>query len=123
MGLDINFLKVRTKEENLAYFRKVNFLVGFFEDYFDKKVENCENFKINKASVEELKSRCVKVLENHDLAKTLLPTTAGFFFGDLEYDEYYFRDVEEVMHTCDEVLLPEFDDLDDDEYIVFYIWY
>jgi hypothetical protein len=123
MGLDINFVRIKTVEENLAYFRKVNFLVGFFENYFDKEIENCENFKITKKSVEELKTRCEKVLANHKLAEELLPTREGFFFGSLNYDEYYFEDVAQVLDTCKEVLLPEFEDLEDDEHIAFCIWY
>ena len=33
------------------------------------------------------------VLDDHDLAPKVLPTSSGFFFGDTTYDEYYFEDV------------------------------
>ena len=34
-----------------------------------------------------------KVIENASVAKELLPTQSGFFFGSTEYDEYYLEDV------------------------------
>lgn len=123
MGLDISFRKVRKNSRELAYFRKVNFLVKFFEDYFGKQIKNCEDFEITKGSIIELRDRCNKVLKNHDLAKQLLPTTEGFFFGSTDYDDRYFKDVAAVLRHCDEDILPQFDKLDDDEYIVFHIWY
>lgn len=46
------------------------------------------------------------VLDNHDLAPKILPTQSGFFFGDTEYSDYYFEDVEHLY----EVLLAEKED-------------
>lgn len=43
------------------------------------------------------------VLNNHDLAPKLLPTQSGFFFGDTEYDDYYFDSVKNLY----EILLAE----------------
>lgn len=34
-----------------------------------------------------------KVIEDASVAKELLPTRPGFFFGSYEYDEYYLKDV------------------------------
>lgn len=42
--------------------------------------------------------------EAQDLAKELLPCTEGFFFGSQLYDNWYFRDVAELLATCNEVL-------------------
>ena len=41
----------------------------------------------------ELKILCEKVLENNNLAKELLPSSNGFFFGSTEYDSGYFEDL------------------------------
>ena len=120
MGLDIYFNKVR--REQVGYFRKVNFLVA----YFEKKGFNIEtqaDYYTCREDIEELIETCKKVLENHDLADELLPTMSGFFFGDTDYNEYYFEDVEEVLRYCKEELLPMFEDLDKGEYITFDTWY
>lgn len=68
---------------------------------------------------EELLDLCNQVLEDHSKAQYLLPTMNGFFFGDTDYDEYYFKNVEEVRDVVKDKLLPAFDDLDENEYIEF----
>ena len=120
MGLDIYFKRV--KEEEVGYFRKVNFLVSYFE-IRGYDIENCKPIEVSEDDILELANRCKLVLSNHQLASEILPTTSGFFFGSTDYDEYYFQDVEEVLKYCTDVLLPEFEKLEDDEYIVFKIWY
>lgn len=121
MGLDIYFHKRKFGEE-IGYFRKVNFLVKYFEDLgFD--VEHQTPLQVDKEMIEELYSRCCKVLNNHEDAEELLPTTEGFFFGSIEYDYYYFDNVKNVKEYIEEILLPIFDNLEQDEYITFDTWY
>lgn len=120
MGLDIYFTRKKTNE--IGYFRKVNFLVKYFENK-GMDVENQHPLEIFKEDAEELAENCRKVLENHDLAEELLPTCEGFFFGSTEYDAYYFEYVEDVLNFVEEVLLPEFNELDSNESIYFEIWY
>ena len=116
MGLDIYFTK--RKSEEIVYFRKVNFLVKYFEDLgFD--VENQIPFRISKEDTEVLLSRCNQVLEDHSKASELLPTMNGFFFGSTEYDEYYFKNVKEVRDYIKNTLLPKFEELGSEEEIFF----
>lgn len=119
MGLDIYFNKKKCSE--IGYFRKVNFLVKFFEDKgFD--VESQTPMIIYREDVEELKSLCEKILEDNSKAKELLPTMSGFFFGNTKYNEYYFKDIALVKEWCDQTL-PKFDNLEDNECIQFNTWY
>ena len=83
----------------VAYFRKVNFLLPFF-GYED----NCSDLEIDKYQVEDLIEACKAVLEDHDKASFLLPTQAGFFFGSTDYDDWYFDDVQNVKEKFEEVL-------------------
>lgn len=41
-----------------------------------------------------------KVFKEKDLeiAKQLLPTQEGFFFGSTRYDEYYFEDIKKTLN-------------------------
>lgn len=120
MGLDIFFIKKHRKE--IGYFRKVNFLVKYFKDLgFD--VENQTPFCISKEDAEVLLSRCNQVLKDHSKASELLPTMDGFFFGSIEYNEYYFNDVKEVRDYIKNTLLPEFEELGSEEEIFFETWY
>lgn len=120
MGLDIWFNKVKDKE--LLYYRKVNFLVDFFDRKLGTEVLNLSGVEVYRDDIELLKEYCGEVIKDHSKAKELLPTTTGFFFGSDEYNEYYFEDIKQVYEDCDK-LLEEFDNLKDDEHIEFKIWY
>ena len=112
----------RAKEEQIGYFRKVNFLVKFFEN-IDHRVENLQKIYVDQETAETLLKACEEVLADHDKAAELLPTTEGFFFGSTEYDDDYFNDVEGVRNYVKRELLPQFDNLEEDEHIYFEIWY
>lgn len=105
MGLDIYF----KKNTHIGYFRKVNFLLSFFEKYGLNVLEQTP-LVIKKEWAEELLDRCCKVLEDHDKAPELLPTSGGLFFADMPYDESYFYDVKQVKEYIEDRLLKEFDD-------------
>lgn len=123
MGLDITFNL--TKSSEIGYFRKVNFLVSFFEEVCKQPIENLVPVEITKYDCKDLLDRCNKVLESktEKVSKELLPTCPGFFFGSYEYDENYYKDVESVRHYLIETLIPMFDELDANEKIEFEIWY
>ena len=42
-----------------------------------------------------------KTIEDETLAKQLLPTGAGFFFGSTDYDEGYIQDLEDTIKQLD----------------------
>lgn len=98
--------------ESEVYFRKVNFVYNFFSD----KLEN-ECCFADKSDIEELISRCDKVLADHSLAPELLPTRSGFFFGGTAYDEWYFHDVLDCKEQMEKLLSNYNEDTD----VVFFI--
>lgn len=125
MGLDIYFNKVKKEKEELGYFRKVNFLIKFFGD-----IKNRNPIKINKKEVEELLNLCSTVLKYHEenpsdkiVASKVLPTQDGFFFGSTDYDEHYYEDVKNTKEFIENVLLGQFDNLQENECIELYISY
>lgn len=120
MGLDIFFNKCKTKQ--IGYFRKVNFLVGFFENK-GMDIENQRPIDVSKEDVEELIDKCEGILNGKLDPEEELPTREGFFFGSCSYNENYYEDVKNVLEYCKETLLPYFDDLDNGERIEFAIWY
>lgn len=83
------------------YYRKVNFLYAFFSEKLDN--EEC---LVTRHDCEQIIKYGELILENKDLdlAKRLLPTQSGFFFGSTEYDEYYFMDVKDVVEQFKEYL-------------------
>ena len=163
MGLDIYFHKTNRSEwakvkskidqpgdgqsnptenfdpEEIGYFRKVNFLMSFFN-----YEGNCEYKEIARCELEDLRDACVEIskmkpvrvdikfytcggkesVEKYSRAdqqrcSELLPTTSGFFFGSTDYDQRYFHDVKEVLVWVDGVL----SDLADNEVVLMYCWW
>ena len=106
---------------DVAYFRKVNFLLPYFN-----YEENCSEIVIDKCEVEELIEDCERVLaakdadEAESVADELLPTEAGFFFGNTDYDERYFNDVREVADKFTEIL--DTFDFDENELVMSCWW-
>lgn len=120
MGLDISFNRHSSSE--VGYFRKVNFLVQFFENK-GLNVEEQKPLIIYKEDAEELLLKCEQVLKDKSKGPELLPTREGFFFGSTDYNDYYYDSVLEVSKFIKDKLLPTFDELDSDEFITFDIWY
>ena len=79
-----------------AYFRKVNFLFAYYENQ-GKMVEQYYAFT-DREDIDDIISRCERVLADRKLANELLPTQAGFFFGSTDYDDYYFDDVKDCLN-------------------------
>lgn len=101
--------------KEVAYFRKVNFLIPFFG-----YEENCSNIEIDKYQVEDLIEACKEVLANHDKASFLLPTQTGFFFGSTDYDDWYFDDVQNAKEKFEEILA-DFDR--DEDILLMHCWW
>lgn len=92
--------------EFLAYFRKVNFLFEFFSGSLN---EDETTAVITRGEMEELIEKCEFVLNNRDKASEILPTCDGFFFGSLDYDDYYFESVAKVLLSF-QVILENYSD-------------
>ena len=83
-------------EDYNAYFRKVNFIFCYYENTLGKMIDQC--YALTDADdIDRLIDRCERVLKDHSLADTLLPTQEGFFFGGTDYDEWYFYDVKNCL--------------------------
>jgi hypothetical protein len=82
-------------EEYDAYFRKVNFVFAYYQN-IGKMVDDWYAFT-DADDIDDLISRCERVLKDHKQADYLLPTQSGFFFGNTDYDKWYFDDVKDCL--------------------------
>ena len=73
-------------------------------DEYDNPIDDCRPIEITVDKLEKLLDTCKKVLADHSLAKELLPTADGFFFGSTAYDEYYFGEIERTIEIIEPVL-------------------
>ena len=91
----------------IGYFRKFNALHGYLCD-LDNGRDECQEILISKEELLRLLTTLITVDEDHSKAQKLLTATNGFFFGSLEYDEWYFADVKEAIEMC-KLFLDHFD--------------
>jgi len=99
-----NFLSKITQYQ-VGYWRKFNALHNYIVKTFADGEDNCKDIYIGGIKgVKQILDICLKVQENRDLASELLPTQSGFFFGGLEYDEWYFKDLEYTIDLLQRVI-------------------
>lgn len=91
---------------NVAYWRKANQIHKWFVDNVQDGVDDCNPYPVNLRNLISLRDLCVKALESKDT--TLLPTQEGFFFGDTEYNEWYWKDIEDTITQLNRIIdMPE----------------
>ena len=101
-GIDIS--NVTNIEEEVGYWRKANQIHRWFVENVQNGVDNCGEYSVSKGELEELRNICTEVLNDHSKAEELLPSTSGFFFGNTDYDEWYYNDVEHTIEILDKIL-------------------
>ena len=114
MGLDM-YLQKRDKstgkivDNEVMYWRKANQIREWIVSNagYDR-MNNCVEFPLSKETLIRLRNDCKRVIDNKELAREILPTRSGFFFGDTEYDDWYFDDIrmtyvklKEILRTTD----------------------
>lgn len=95
-------------EVSVGYWRKANQIHKWFVDKVQGGVDECQESYVSREQLNELLQDCKNVLESPALAPEILPTSEGFFFGDQEYGEYYFEDINHTVQILEKVLkMPE----------------
>jgi len=86
----------------VAYWRKVNAIHGWFVDTCGNGVDECQPYDVDIDHLGQLLREVKKVLETRD--PSLLPPVGGFFFGSTEVDEYYWSDLEATRDMLTAIL-------------------
>ena len=93
--------------EEIGYWRKANAIHQWFVDNTQNGVDDCQTSYVTEDHLNTLLSLVKQVQNNHELAHDLLPVQGGFFFGSLEYDEWYFEDLKITRKILEDALLEE----------------
>ena len=96
--------RIKTITVEAGYWRKANQIHRWFVQNVQDGKDDCGNYYVARQSLIELKDLCKKVLENKDLASNVLPTESGFFFGNKEYDQWYFDQLKDTIEVIDNAL-------------------
>lgn len=83
--------------KSIAYWRKANQIHLWFVTNVQGGKDDCGEYEVQITDLEDLVDVCQKVLDDRSLARTLLPTNSGFFFGSTDYDEDYFWQLKETI--------------------------
>ncbi len=108
MGLDMYLYKL--EKEELGYLRKANMIHYWLEKHIIEKnpeineIKNCRQYALNYKDLHALYMDIEFVLENPTLAKEILPTRPGFFFGNLQYNEIYFQTLKKAKTQLKKIL-------------------
>ncbi len=100
----INKNRIINIEEEIYSWRKANHIHKFFVDNVQEGVDNCDKYYVEQSVLLDLRDRCKLILKDNSVAKNILPTCEGFFFGNTEYDDFYFYNIEETKKMLDELI-------------------
>ena len=120
--LDRNFASVdSTVLYQVGYWRKDNAIHQWFVEHCGEGKDECQKMYVTIDQLKELRQICEKIIADNSLAEALLPTCDGFFFGDIEYDEWYFKGILYTKELLDDVIaFVESDQKGNSEYDVVY---
>jgi hypothetical protein len=76
--------------EQLCYWRKANHIHKWFVNNVQNGVDDGEEYIVSLPEIKQLMDVCYEVMTDNSKAQELLPTSDGFFFGNTNYDEFYF---------------------------------
>jgi hypothetical protein len=94
-----------------AYWRKVNAVHGWFVQNVQNGIDDCGNYYVPRAKLEELREACRQAIFTKN--PLLIKPMEGFFFGTTDIDEWYWNGLKSTIKQIDRILaLPNFDELD-----------
>ena len=100
----INPKKIKYIIEEAGYWRKQNQIHQWFVENVQDGVDNCGEYYVSAEKLRELLALCKAVQNQPEVAEEVLPTASGFFFGGTEYDEWYYKDIENTIQILNEAL-------------------
>lgn len=102
-------------EATVGYWRKANAIHGWFVDNVADGEDNCTPMHVSREDLTGLRDDCLEVLDMRDrqasnpdealpTAEDIMPTQSGFFFGDVEYDDWYYEYITNTAELLTELL-------------------
>lgn len=87
----------------IAYWRKANAVHAWFVNLAGG-VDECQPIYVTRDHLVELRDLCASVIKQPAMAGDVMPTQGGFFFGSLDYDEWYMDDMKNTVDQLDKIL-------------------
>jgi hypothetical protein len=100
-GISGDISSIKTE---VGYFRKFNALHELVIKQCGYDVTDDSNIRLDKEACEKILNALEEVEKDHNKAEELVPTTDCFFFGSLDYDEYYYECVENAVKLFKKII-------------------
>ena len=113
MGLDMYLDRVSRNDNSgtveVYYWRKANSI----HNWILKETGTPSDFNVNDNDIELTKDMLIKFVEqaetvlkdkSDETSARLIPSCSGFFFGSTEYDEWYYKDIEDTAEKFKELI-------------------
>lgn len=90
--------------------RKANQIHNWFVENVQEGNDDCGEYSVTKEKLTELLDIVKRILNKKnkkkqvELAKELLPTQSGFFFGGTDYDNWYLDDLKKTKEIIEKLL-------------------
>ena len=88
----------------VAYWRKANAIHQWFVENVQDGTDDCGEYHVSREKLQELLELCKEIVAEPKKASKILPTQGGFFFGNLEYDEWYHSDISRTVERLEKLL-------------------
>jgi hypothetical protein len=99
----VGSLGVRKIEVDFGYWRKANAIHKWFVDNIQQGRDDCGEYYISVEELQMLLDVVNEILADKSKAPELLPTQSGFFYGNTEYDEWYWKDIEYTKELLEKI--------------------
>ena len=95
-----------TVKVKVGYWRKANQIHTWFVDNVQDGEDNCAEYYVTSEQLEELLSVCkiISASKDKDTAESLLPPSAGFFFGSYEINDWYWEQIDDTIKQLETVI-------------------
>lgn len=119
LGKEYKVKPVYLDSRDVVYWRKENAVHSYMVNNLQRGKDDCGEYILSKEFLTQFKEDLEGVLSGELDCKEVLPTKSGFFFGSIEYDEYYYKS---LRYSYDEIekLLKEYDEDIEEGYIYYY---
>lgn len=96
--------KIKQVTAEVGYWRKSNQIHKWFVDNVQNGEDDCGTYEVSMEKLQELLDIINTVLSDKSKASILLPVQSGFFFGNTDYDKYYFDDLQYTKELLEKVI-------------------
>ena len=100
----------KLEKKEIGYLRKANMIHYWLEKHIltnnpeIKEINSLGHYRLNYNDLQALYQDIKFVLKNPQMAKEIIPTRPGFFFGNLQYNETYYKTLQEAKRQLQKIL-------------------